>query len=148
MNRSHHAIGLGKLFLSMAIASLVGLPAFVANGQNITEIAPNFADPLNLRGVSGGPNKSNDCGFIANQPNHVIRVTGAIPYLKFQVNTTGSPTLLVEGPAGRFCVLPNSPNSGNIELSGHGAQGIYNIYVGDRTQGQHSYSLSLTQKRN
>lgn len=148
MNISHHAIGLSKLFCFMVIASLVCLPTFKANGQNIMDVAPNFADPLNLRGVSGGPNKSNDCGFIANQPNHVIRLTGAIPYLKFQLNTSGSPTLLVEGPAGRFCVLPNSANSGNIELSGHGTQGTYNIYVGDRSQGQHPYSLNLTQKRN
>jgi hypothetical protein len=111
------------------------------------QIAPGFPEPLTVSGVSGGPNNSGDCGFVAQGPNHVIEVTQDLPYWRIAVQTAGAPSLMVQGPRGRFCVLPASAAAANVEFSGYGDKGTYTIFVGDRTQGQHPYSLSISQNR-
>ena len=112
------------------------------------QIAPGFREPLSVSGVSGGPNNSGDCGFVAQGPNHVIEVTQDLPYRRIAVQTAGAPSLMIQGPRGRFCVLPANAGAGNVEFSGYGDKGTYTIFVGDRAQGQHPYSLSITQQRN
>ncbi|MEG3858479.1 hypothetical protein [Microcoleus sp. herbarium12] len=112
------------------------------------QIAPGFAEPLSVSGVSGGSNNSGDCGFVAQGPNHVIEVTQDLPYWRIAVQTAGAPSLMIQGPRGRFCVLPANAAAGNVEFSGYGDKGTYVIFVGDRSQAQHPYSLSISQKRN
>lgn len=112
------------------------------------QIAPGFPEPLRVSGVSGGPNNSGDCGFVAQGPNQVIEVTQDLPYWKIAVQTAGAPSLMIQGPRGRFCVLPANAAAGNVEFSGYGDKGTYVIFVGDRAQGQHPYSLSISQQRN
>ncbi|MGL4376583.1 MAG: hypothetical protein ACRCT1_09115 [Microcoleaceae cyanobacterium] len=56
--------------------------------------------------------------------------------------------MLVQGPTGRFCVLPDSAGSGIIEMSGFASKGTYSIFVGDRAQGTHPFSLSISPTRN
>lgn len=112
------------------------------------QIAPGFPEPLSVSGVSGGPNNSGDCGFVAQGPNIVIEVTQDLPYWRIAVQTAGAPSLMIQGPRGRFCVLPANAAAGNVEFSGYGDKGTYVIFVGDRAQGQHPYSLSISQKRN
>ena len=112
------------------------------------QIAPGFREPLSVSGVSGGPNNSGDCGFVAQGPNQVIEVTQDLPYWRIAVQTAGAPSLMIQGPRGRFCVLPANAAAGNVEFSGYGDKGTYTIFVGDRAQGQHPYSLSITQQRN
>ncbi|MGE5659832.1 MAG: hypothetical protein ACM37W_24850 [Actinomycetota bacterium] len=112
------------------------------------QIAPGFPEPLTVSGTSGGPNNSGDCGFIAPGPNLVIQVTADLPYWRLRVQTAGSPTLLIQGPTGRFCVLPETSAGGNLQFSGYGNKGSYAVFVGDRARGQHPYSLSISQNRN
>lgn len=112
------------------------------------QIAPGFREPLSVSGVSGGPNNSGDCGFVSQGPNQVIEVTQDLPYWRIAVQTAGAPSLMIQGPRGRFCVLPANAAAGNVEFSGYGDKGTYVIFVGDRAQGQHPYSLSITQQRN
>lgn len=122
----------------------LGTPTF---GQPIPPLNPGFAEPLTRQGTSGGPENSGDCGFISPQPNYVVQVQEPINYFSLQVKTAGgTPTLLVEGPSGRFCLLPHSAD-GQIKLSGHGDPGPYKIYVGDRSGGNYSYTLTITQQR-
>ncbi|MEG4344324.1 hypothetical protein QUB70_13675 [Microcoleus sp. A003_D6] len=112
------------------------------------QIAPGFPEPLGVSGISGGPNNSGDCGFVSQAPNHVIEVTQDLPYWRIAVQTAGAPSLMIQGPRGRFCVLPANAAAGNVEFSGYGDKGTYVIFVGDRSQAQHPYSLSISQKRN
>ncbi len=110
------------------------------------QIAPGGS--LSLSGTSGGPVNSQDCGFIAQTPNHVVEITEDLPYWRVMVTTSGSPTLLVDGPTGRYCVLPEgSANSGVLQYSGYGTQGNYNIYVGDRQQNQNPYRLLISDQK-
>ncbi|TAF04379.1 MAG: hypothetical protein EAZ78_09345 [Oscillatoriales cyanobacterium] len=111
------------------------------------QIAPGFPEPLTMSGVSGGKNNSGDCGFVAPGPNHVIEVTQNLPHWQIAVQTTGAPSLIIQGPRGRFCVLPANAAATTVEFSGYGDKGTYTIFVGDRAQGQHPYSLSISQKR-
>jgi hypothetical protein len=109
-------------------------------------IAPGGS--LSLSGTSGGAVNSQDCGFIAQTPNHVIEITEDLPYWRIMVTTSGSPTLLIDGPTGRYCVLPEgSANSGILQYSGYGTQGNYNIYIGDRQQNQSPYRLSISDQK-
>ncbi|MEH1873942.1 hypothetical protein [Nostoc sp.] len=104
------------------------------------------ADPLILKGKSGGTVKSN-CGNITTEPNQVIQVTESLPYLRLTVESQGKPTLLIDGPGGRFCVIADKYSGGKPELSGYWQAGTYSVYVGelDVSQAKYSYTLSISQ---
>lgn len=131
--------------ITLALAMILAATGAVRSQP--LQIAPGFPEPLNISGVSGGRNNSGDCGFISQAPNHVIQVTQDLPYWRIAVQTAGAPSLMIQGPRGRFCVLPANAAAGNVEFSGYGDKGTYTIFVGDRSQGQHPYSLSISQKR-
>lgn len=114
----------------------------------VLQINPQFQpDPLVVRGTSGGA-KGSDCGNIAAEPNQVIQVSESLPYLRLSVESAGQPTLLINGPSGRFCVLADRFSGGKPEFSGFWQAGKYSLYVGDRAQGQHPYTLSISRKNN
>lgn len=129
------------LILTGAAAALCESPAI--------QLAKNSqADPIVVNGTSGGPVKTRDCGSVAQTPNQVVRVTDApIDYMHISVKAEGDPTLVVQGPGGRFCVLADKSSGENPQISGFWPKGVYRIYVGDRAGAQHPYTLSLTQKR-
>ncbi|NJR73866.1 MAG: hypothetical protein HC773_09725 [Scytonema sp. CRU_2_7] len=103
-------------------------------------------DPLIVNGTSGGTLPSK-CGNIATKPNQVIQVIQSIPYLRLTVKSEGQPTLLIDGPGGRFCVLPDSYSGGKPEISGYWQAGNYSLYVGELSKGQHNYTLSISQQK-
>ncbi|WP_414581223.1 hypothetical protein [Scytonema sp. PCC 10023] len=130
---------------SLAI-SLVLTNAHLVEAQ-VVRINSNLqTDPLIVNGTSGGTLQSN-CGNIAPKPNQVIQVTESLPYLRLTVESGGQPTLLIDGPGGRFCVLPDSYSGGKPEISGYWQAGNYSLYVGDLSKGQHNYSLSISQQK-
>jgi hypothetical protein len=103
-------------------------------------------DPLVVNGQSGGTNKSN-CGNIGTQPNQVIEVPESLPYVRLSLESGGQPTLLIDGPSGRFCVLPDNHSGTKPELSGFLAAGTYSVYVGDLSNQQNPYTLSISQQK-
>lgn len=109
-------------------------------------VTGDFSAPLTTQGQSGGGVNSNDCGFVPNSPQEVIKVTEKVNYLRLSVETQGgNPTLLVDGPDGRFCILANSGDQPS--LSGVWMPGEYKIYVGDEQGQSHSYTLRLSNQR-
>ena len=102
---------------------------------------------VTLSGTSGGSADSGDCGWTAPAPNHVLDVTEDLLNLRITVQTGGAPTLLIEGPAGRYCILPETASGSTLQFSGYGPQGTYNIYIGDRQQTQHPYTLSVSDRQ-
>lgn len=126
--------------------SFAGAPSSWA--EEVVQITPKSEiDPLVVRGTSGGE-KTSDCGNIATNPSQVIEVTESLPYLRLSVESEGKPTLLIQGPEGkRFCVLADTDSGENPEISGYWEAGKYSLYVGDRAQQQHPYSLSISQKK-
>ena len=107
------------------------------------------SDPLILKGKSRGTVKSN-CGNITTEPNQVIEVTQSLPYLRLTVESEGKPTLLIDGPGGRFCVIADKYSGGKSELSGYWQAGTYSLFVGELSPGKPSfnYTLSISQQTN
>jgi hypothetical protein len=140
---------LSQLMVVPATLALILAGAGVARSDApVIEITPKLQrDPLQLSGTSGGQKNSN-CGYISQTPNQVVRVTAdKIDYLRLGVqSTTGEPTLLIDGPGGRFCVLADKASGDNPEISGVWLRGNYSVYVGDRTGGKHPYTLYITQQ--
>jgi hypothetical protein len=95
---------------------------------------------------SGGPRNS-DCGFLPEQASQQIEIDPAYVeqsgFLRFSVQGGGEPTLVVIGPAGRFCALPNQ---GVAQQSGVWLPGRYDLFVGDRQGGRHSVTLTISSR--
>lgn len=135
------------LIVPTALAVIFTNATVSMSGVPVIEVARTFeSDPIVLNGTSGGTNKTN-CGAIAKAPNQVLRITaGQINYMRIKVKAEGAPTLLVDGPGGKFCVLATAGE--DLEMSGVWTKGNYSIYVGDRAGNSYPYSLSITQNRN
>jgi hypothetical protein len=133
---------------TLASMSLILSHISVANAQQV-KIGQNLQpDPTTLTGKSGGSNKSN-CGnsYISTAPSQVLQVTESLPYLRLTVESTGKPTLLIDGPEGRFCVLADNYSGGKPEISGFWQAGNYSLYVGELSQAQYNYTLSISQQK-
>jgi hypothetical protein len=132
---------------SLLSLALSGNLEALAQARGI-EIKPGFAaDPIRLKGSSGGQRATPDCGKIANNPNHTVKMTQDFTYLRFSVQSTGNPTLLIIEPGGRrSCILADRYSNGSIQSSGYWKKGIYQISVGDRSGTSHEYTLSITQR--
>lgn len=123
----------------LAVAALLPLSAAQAGSARIDQ-SPN----LQMNGISGG-SRSSDCGFIGDRPNEQITISPQYVeqsgYLRISVAAGGSPTLLIDGPSGRFCSTGQGGRS--PQHVGVWPAGTYNIYVGDRQGQSHPYSLQI-----
>lgn len=132
-------IGTWATVLAMAAAT----PAMT---QPTAKVLNRLIEPISLQGQSGGPVAS-DCGYISTQPSQQLQLTQEFAqssgYLRFVVEGAGDPTLLIEGPAGRFCVLSDRAMNRGPEAVGYWLPGTYQIYVGDRQSQSHPYRLSI-----
>ncbi|MBD2194924.1 MULTISPECIES: hypothetical protein [Calothrix] len=124
--------------------------SLVLSDANLAQTPANIisanlsSDPVVLNGKSDAAVKSN-CGNIPTKPSQVIQVPKSLPYLRVTVESKGQPTLLIDGPGGKFCVLADS-SEGKAELAGYWQSGQYSFYVGDVSQRQVNYTLSISQQ--
>ncbi|BAZ05287.1 hypothetical protein [Calothrix sp. NIES-3974] len=141
MNKHIRLIGVS---VGLAI-SLLLMQINTAQAQKVS-ISRNFQpNPLTLTGTSGGAVRSN-CGNLAATPNHIIEIKEPLR-LNFSVAGAGEPTLLIEGPAGRFCSLSDSYSGGKSEISGYWIPGDYTVHVGQSSQSRSNYTLSISQPK-
>lgn len=119
-----------------------------ARAQTATVGSNLPSDPIQFKGQTGGAVDSKDCGFIPSNPSQVVNVTERINYMRLSVQANGgSPTLLIDGPGGRFCSLGGG-SSNTPEMSGVWLPGRYSIYIGDKSSGNnYNYTLSISQQR-
>ncbi|MEA5575345.1 hypothetical protein [Anabaena sp. UHCC 0451] len=103
-------------------------------------------DPLVVNGTSKGKVQSN-CGNITTQPSQVLQVQESLPYLRLTLEGQGQPTLLIDGPGGRFCVLADNYSQNKPELAGFWQLGNYLLYIGNLSPGEHNYTLSISQHK-
>ncbi|MBD2356562.1 hypothetical protein H6G41_18340 [Tolypothrix sp. FACHB-123] len=136
-----------KLFTVVPAALAMSL---VLSDANLAQTPANIisanlrSDPVVFNGKSDAAVKSN-CGNIPAKPSQVIQVPKSLPYLRVTVESKGQPTLLIDGPGGKFCVLADS-SEGKAELAGYWQSGEYSFYVGDVSQRQVNYTLSISQQ--
>ncbi|MDP5338918.1 MAG: hypothetical protein NWQ28_10140 [Nodularia sp. (in: cyanobacteria)] len=125
--------------LSLTEASLAEVPR--------VQIQPDLkSETLVLNGTTGGKVPSN-CGNIGNTPNQIIQLTKPLPFLRLTVDSPGQPTLLIDGPGGRFCVMSDNYADNKPEITGYFMAGEYSVYVGDLSQNQYKYTLSISQQK-
>jgi hypothetical protein len=134
-------------FLPIVLAiGLIFVNIQLANAE-VVQIERDFQpDPLILRGESGGFEKSN-CGNIDTKPDRILEITESLPYLRLTVESQGKPTLLIDGPEGRFCVLADTYSQDKPEISGYWPSGKYLLHIGELSQGQYKYTLSISQQK-
>ncbi|MEB3337928.1 MAG: hypothetical protein VKJ46_10725 [Leptolyngbyaceae bacterium] len=121
-------------------ATLAILVAMTGGALSETIQIARAGQSVNVSGTSGGTVKAKGCaGYIAGNPNHVIKLAEASD-LRFSLQGAGEPTLLINGPGGRTVCVMAEPG-GKIEIPGLGEAGNYSVYVGDRVQGRHPYSI-------
>ncbi len=117
-------------------------PASLSETVAISASSPN---PLELNGTSGGPQDSKDCGFVSSAPSQVLDVRDRLNSVRLDVSASGGkPTLLVNGPSGRFCLLATG-NQLQMPV-GVMTPGRYELRVGDRSGEAHRYQLSVTRR--
>jgi hypothetical protein len=97
-----------------------------------------------MNGTSGGTQKDTGCaGSIAASPNHVVQVTEDSD-LRFSLQGAGEPALLIRSSTGQsFCVPADSYSNGKVEIPGRWRKGTYSVYIGDRANGRHAYTLQI-----
>ncbi|MBW4440582.1 MAG: hypothetical protein KME10_04960 [Plectolyngbya sp. WJT66-NPBG17] len=127
--------------LPTTIAAVLAMSG-MAFSQTVS-VAPN-AQAISLNGTSGGAKKDASCaGFVADRPNHTVQVT-ADSNLKFTLQGSGEPTLLITGAQGQaFCVQADRLSNGKVEIPGRWTKGTYSVFVGDRAQGRNPYTLLI-----
>ncbi|MDP5016462.1 MAG: hypothetical protein NWQ43_04010 [Dolichospermum sp.] len=131
--------------LGLAMSLLLTQASFAK--PPITKIKnPLQIDPIILTGISGGSVKT-DCGYISTTPSQVIEVMESLPYLQLTAESQGQPTLLIDGPGGRFCVLSDDDLKSKPKLSGYWTVGKYSVYVGELSRKNYNYTLSISQQQ-
>ena len=100
-----------------------------------------------IEGQSGGSVDSQGCGYIASSPNYQMSLPDKVDYMRLTVQSDGGqPTLLVLGPnpGDSFCVLGDEISGLKPEISGVWEAGNYDIFIGDRSGGQHQFVLDIS----
>lgn len=114
--------------------------------QSIT-ISPE-SQPVQVSGKSGGNQKDSNCaGYISTSPNHVIELSEDID-LQFVLQGSTSSALLIRSSTGQmFCVPADQFSKGLVEVPGRWRRGTYSVYVGDRANENHTYTLSISRSQ-
>jgi hypothetical protein len=138
-------------FLTVFPAMLALSPILLLTQPATAEVlqinSPLQPDPLIVSGQSGGKVTSN-CGSIPDSPHQVMQLTKPLPYLRLTVESEDKPTLLIDGPGGKFCVLPDTYSGSKPEMSGFFQDGSYKLYIGQLIPGKTpKYSLSISQQK-
>ncbi|GAX38013.1 hypothetical protein [Nodularia sp. NIES-3585] len=141
-----------KVFRLLTVVPAALVMSLTLTEANLAQVPPlqiqpnSKSEPLILNGTSGGEVASN-CGNIANTPNQIIQLTKPLPYLRLTVESAGEPTLRIDGPGGSFCVLSDNYSESNPEITGYYMPGEYKVYVGELSQNQYNYTLSISQQK-
>jgi hypothetical protein len=130
----------------MIVPTLLALVVALPKAADANPVQTPLSASVVVQGSSNGP-QSGQCSVASDTPTQVVRVTQPLTPLRFSVQGSGQPTLLITGPNGRSqCVMADSLSGGAIQVPGVWEQGTYSLFVGDRAQGSHPFTLSITQE--
>ncbi len=130
--------------------------AAVHEDEQVVNITPNFSpDPYALSFEAGGKNLadqfgSNCKGYIADEPDHTIKLKGFFEYLKVYVESKKDTTLVMVSRLTTRSYCDDNGGSGSNPALSHRRlpAGTYDIYVGMHKPNQRApYTLYISQKR-
>jgi hypothetical protein len=148
---------LGAIASALLLSAMLGQPA-QAQPEKIN-LNPGFSpDPMELKGtvvgsaalrdIAGrGETSTGSClGFGGGEPNHILRLTSSINYLRLQVKSNADTTLVIKGPGGTWC--NDDFDDKNAGIAGQWQTGEYRVWIGLQGRGQTvPYQIRLTQQR-
>jgi hypothetical protein len=137
-------------FQTIFLIIFVSLGIDIININQNSKLSSQIIGVQNLQGKTGGKINSQDCGYIANQPNHILNLMEKTDSLRVTLKANGGkPTLLILGPGDqdRFCVLGDTNSGVNPEISGVWEPGKYLIYIGDLTNSQYDFTLNISHQK-
>ncbi|MDJ1178276.1 hypothetical protein PJF56_05325 [Roseofilum sp. BLCC_M91] len=131
-----------SIFLVSAIAGAIASLTPLSSDAQTTQqtISPGF-QPIEIAGTSGGPTAS-DCGNLAAAPNVTLTVT-ADTSIHFRLQSSGNPTLKIDGPQDFDLCVPSHDGS-TVEIPGQWPPGQYDVFIGDLQGGSHGYTLKIS----
>jgi len=130
---------------AVGTAQTAGIAQTTGAAASPEVIRTPIESPLQLTGLSGGGDNS-ACGNIDRSQGETIRVTEPFASLSFEVESEGDYTLLITGADGfKECVFAHNYDGGVIQAPGLLDQGMYRVFVGDRSGESNPYTLSITQ---
>lgn len=133
---------MNKIFAVTAFALAIATPQ-LATAIPGTATTP-LSSPIVIQGTSGG-SQLGDCGYIASQPAQRLEVSESFAALQFNLESAGSPTLLIEGQDGHYqCIMADRLSGGRIDVEGIWQQNLYSIYVGDRNGDSYPFVLTIS----
>ncbi len=127
--------------------------------NNITIDGRFISNPLDLEGISGGrltaieiTNTENTAtgycdGFVARQPNHILKLNSFFNFLKLEVRSSADTTILIKGPGGIWC--NDDSDDANPTIEGQWQPGIYQIWIGSyQANSNNNYRIRITATNN
>ena len=136
---------LSPLFLSLASVLTITTAAQAQTTPQSQVARTPLSEPLEITGRTGG-NDASACGAINLNRGQTIRVTEPFASLSFEVESEGDYTLFITGENGfSECVFAHNYDGGVIQAPGLLDQGVYQVYVGDRSGERNPYTLTISQ---
>lgn len=132
-----------QIWASTALAAIALLSASAPSLAETVALGGSPTQTITLAGQSGGTVNTPDCGQISATPNHILNITARIDSMRVGLQTSGSQTLLIDGPDGRFCAVAAGNKS--PEIPGLWMPGQYKIYVGNLNSNSSPYTISISQ---
>jgi hypothetical protein len=136
-----------KLSRLMAITAAIATLTVATVGINpavAQTVALNSNKSTKLEGYGGGGKRDSGCaGFIADSPNHQVKISQDGNF-RFLLEGSEESTLLIVGAQNqRFCVQADKVSKGKAEIPGRWSRGTYDVYVGSRNRGGAGYTLTI-----
>jgi len=133
---------------------LWSLPALAAHED--FRLAPGFTpDPATGSGISGGSvdasrhgdTSDGPCvGQIDSSPDHKLTLTANFSYLRIQVASRADTSLVIKGPRNAYRCADDVVGL-DPAIEGAWPAGTYEIYVGSVDEGEHPYTIAITEIR-
>ena len=132
-------------------------PSRLVSNFDDARIAPGFLpDPHVLTGAAGGNNDARPLGntrhgacvgHIANNPDHLVELTGSFNYLRFRVFSDEDTTLVIQGPDGQLYCNDDSVGL-DPQIEDSFPAGTYQVWIGTYSSGAYpDYRLELSEFR-
>lgn len=135
MNRPMH-----KWMMIPAAFAMLGAIA----GPSLADVSAPISSTVTRNGNVTVNGTAGSCGIVPNQPVEVIHVTEPFASLRFTLDSAENATLWITGNGQSQCLFADSFSNGVINLPGVWDRGTYRIYVGNRTNGSHTYQLTIS----
>jgi hypothetical protein len=126
-----------------AIPAALTMALAIATTAQADTVRTPLQSEVQITGTSGG-SQSSSCGFISGTPSQVVVVDQPTP-LRFSVESQGQPTLLITGGGQNRCAMADDYSGGRLQIPGVLNPGTYSVFVGDRAQSSHPYTLRISQ---